>query len=239
MKGSRYCLQRYVNEKPGDLADRLISASPTLTAFDPVRVDWKSPLAGHNYQEYRDDFLDVLGLQQHEAVLREYWPLQGPQWDGLALLPTETTIGVLLVEAKAHPGETESTCGATDPASIATIENALARVQSHMGVTPGVTPSDWMKSSYQLANRLALLYFLNEIARVPAAFRSNATAWNSTDTHSSKSATGAWAWESWTRVRREREPDRMGDGGLDAAATAGARGAAPAPPGEDPPLCER
>jgi len=167
-KGSRYCLQCYVELNPDGFADQIVSASPALTAFDPVRVDWKSPLAREEYQEYRDDFFRYLGLEQHQAALRDYWPLQGPQWDGLALLPSATATGVLLIEAKAHPGETESSCEARSPTSRETIRRALARVQDYMGTTPGVTPDHWMSGTYQLANRLAFLYFLNEIARVPA-----------------------------------------------------------------------
>src|ERR1051326_7172096 len=89
-KGSRYCLQRYVQLRPDDLTDQIICASPALMAFNPAQLEWKSPLSSDKYREYRDDFLDILGLAQHQVALRDYWPLQGPQWDGLGLLPTET-----------------------------------------------------------------------------------------------------------------------------------------------------
>jgi hypothetical protein len=166
-KGSRYCLQRYLRLKPRELGEQLISASPALMAFGPTRVDWKSPLEDSRYQEHRDDFLEVLGFRQLEEALRDFWPWKGPQWDALGLLPTDGATGILLVEAKAHPTETESTCGATSPASIEKIGTALAQVQAHMQIAAGVTPSDWMRGSYQLANRLAFLYFLNEVANVP------------------------------------------------------------------------
>ena len=39
----------------------------------------------------------------------------------------------------------------------------MDRVQKHMGTLP----SDWLDGSYQLANRIAFLYFLNEVVRVP------------------------------------------------------------------------
>jgi hypothetical protein len=162
-KGSQYCLRRYIDLRPDALADQIISASPALMAFGPGRVDWRSPLQCDGYLEYRDDFLRVLGFGEHEEALRYFWPLRGPQWDGLALLPTETATGILLVEAKAHPAETDSDCAAKHPTSIEQIRAAFGRVQRHMGATP----TDWTKGSYQLANRLAFLYFLNEIAQVP------------------------------------------------------------------------
>lgn len=40
---------------------------------------------------------------------------------------------------------------------------AIARTQGFMGVN-GV---DWLQGTYQLANRFAFLYFLNQIAKVP------------------------------------------------------------------------
>jgi hypothetical protein len=124
-------------------------------------------LARQEFREFRDDFLVPLRLEMHQAALRDFWPVQGPQWDALALLPADTATGVLLVEAKAHPGETVSACGATSPASLAKIEAAFALVQGFMRISHTVTPADWMSGSYQLANRLAYLYFLNEIVRVP------------------------------------------------------------------------
>jgi hypothetical protein len=164
LKGSRSCLQRALDLDRDGLSEQILVASSALLAFNPMRVVWESPLASDDYREHRDDFLRVLGLARHEAGLRAFWPSQGPQWDGLALLPTPSTTGVLLVEAKAHPGETRSSCGATAPESRQKIAAAFDQVQSHMGVPTG----DWMSGHYQLANRLAYLYFLNEVAEVPA-----------------------------------------------------------------------
>ena len=71
--------------------------------------------------------------------------------------------GVILVEAKAHPAEMESSCGAENPKSIEAIDRALALVQDHMRVAK----RDWKTRYYQLANRLAFLYFLNNVVKVP------------------------------------------------------------------------
>lgn len=47
-------------------------------------IEWLSPLRTDDYAEYRDAaFLQKLGLAQHAAALKEFWPTRGPQWDGL------------------------------------------------------------------------------------------------------------------------------------------------------------
>lgn len=164
-KGSRLCLQEFVNapQKQATLNDLLISSSPSLLSFGPTEINWRSPLASLNYKEYRDDFLDALGLQQFATILRDFWPAQGPQWDGLAVLTNQAGAkAVLLVEAKAHPAETESSMGATARESIDQIMRAFARTQGFMGVTRG----NWTHGAYQLANRLAFLYCMNELMGV-------------------------------------------------------------------------
>ena len=133
------------------------------STFEQLMADWISPLAREDYREYRDDFLSVLGLAQYYRALRDFWPLWGPQWDGLALLSGKADTGVLLIEAKAHPAETASAGRAANQDSATKIEAAFAQAQRHMGVAP----CDWMRVSYQLANRLAFLYVMNEIAKVP------------------------------------------------------------------------
>ena len=165
-KGSRYCLQRYVEQRPRDLSELIIRSSPILTALESAEVSWLSPLADQNYFEYRDDFLGpmALNLPEHLAALKNFWPDNGPQWDGLALLRSTDGPAVLLIEAKAHPGETRSSCGATSPVSIDRIRARLAEVQAYMGLKP----ADWMNGAYQLANRLAFLYFLHVLCGVPA-----------------------------------------------------------------------
>jgi hypothetical protein len=127
-------------------------------------VRWVSPLSSANYLEYRDDFLEALGLQHHAHKLRSFWPLNGPQWNGLATVDIPTGQAILLVEAKAHPGEVRSSCAAKDPTSIVAIQRGLDEVRVFMGAEP----CDWMHGTYQLANRLAYLYFLQVKCGVPA-----------------------------------------------------------------------
>lgn len=160
--GSRGCLQRAVEHDLASLSDVVVAASPSLAAFGVTTLAWKSPIPKTSFLEYRDDFLEPLGLERHKSRLREFWPSGGPQWDGLAVVPGHERTGYLLVEAKAHPAETGSDCAA-GPDSLALIREALARTQGAMGVAP----RDWTKGAYQLANRLAYLHFLNDIVGEP------------------------------------------------------------------------
>jgi hypothetical protein len=163
-QGSRLCLQRHVDVAPDALSARIVTASPTLLVFAPTAVKWVSPLKADDYLEYRDDFLDALGLFQHGVALRDFWPSGGPQWDGLATVENaRREMGVLLLEAKAHIEEMASDCGAKAPESVAKIDKALAATQRHLGISG----RDWKRGYYQLANRLAFLYFLNVVVRVP------------------------------------------------------------------------
>jgi hypothetical protein len=166
-RGSQYWLQRFVNEAPQELADLLVVHSPSLSSFNPVRVDWHSPLSAHNYYEYRDDILQPFGLAALDHQRQQFWPAGGPQWDALATVvgPADKK-GCLLVEAKANLAETHSSCGARSQASIAHIRRAFATVQEFMGIQ-GVTLETWMQGHYQLANRLAFLYLMNEVLKIP------------------------------------------------------------------------
>lgn len=99
-------------------------------------------------------------------IIKIYSENSGPQtvpngmvWQQLALGER----GVLLIEAKAHPAETKSDSKASYQKSKELISQSFARVQGFMGIEP----LDWSKDFYQLANRIAHLYFFNEILRKP------------------------------------------------------------------------
>ena len=161
-KGSRHCLQHFL-EKDADLLGRLIlSACPELCNLGGRHVQWLSPIAIASYLEYRDDFLAALNLQAYEPMLRAFWPANGPQWDGLATVDVAAGKAVLLIEAKGHPAEVRSSCSARDPRSITAIRRALEEVRTYMGAEA----CDWTRGTYQFANRLAYLYFLQVKCRI-------------------------------------------------------------------------
>lgn len=112
--GSQLQTQLYVNRRTAALDDAVRSGLPELAG---ARLQWRSPLADDAYREYYGTaFLDRLGLLEHTAALKAFWPARGPQRDALALVhePGGTAPGVLLVEGKSYPGELHSSgCQAT------------------------------------------------------------------------------------------------------------------------------
>lgn len=159
--GSQLQTQLYVNKRTAHLDVAIRGAFADLA---DATFDWRSPLAGDHYAEYWDAaFLKLLELDEHVDALARFWPKRGgPHWDALALvtLPGEPNPGVLLVEGKSYPDEMlkGSSAGATDPASMATIEKALAWTQGRLGIPLDIAA--WTGPLYQNANRLAHVYWL-------------------------------------------------------------------------------
>ena len=166
--GSQQHIQTWVNERPDELAAAILSV--LCLRHSPADVDWRSPLAGDRYREYRDGaFLRAVGLERHRTALADFWPSRGPVWDGLAVLPASggDRTAVLLVEAKSYPDEVRgSGCQAgNEDGQLTKIEDALDATARWLGVER--TPA-WTGELYQLANRIAHVYFLREIAGVDA-----------------------------------------------------------------------
>jgi hypothetical protein len=163
-KGSQRQLQDFVNCARSELNIAIFSAIASLPRSEDLC--WRSPLRENEYKEYRDaKFLAAVGQTALSSELRRFWPSGGPVWDALAIVNTGGSRGVLLVEAKAHPEELESSCKAKNPDSVAKIKAALGSTKSWLGVNERL---DWYAQYYQSTNRLAHLYFLREIAKVPA-----------------------------------------------------------------------
>jgi hypothetical protein len=154
-RGSQKWIQSAVNEAAPRALDRLII--PSLGGASTIA--WCSPLAADQFAEYRDAaFLKRIGADHLASELADFWPAGGPQWDALGRSDAED---VLLVEAKAHINEIFSPASAAGETSRQKIEAALAQAAVSMGAVPR---SPWTDTFYQLANRLAHLYFLRKHA---------------------------------------------------------------------------
>ncbi len=149
-RGSQKWIQQGVNSKPCILDELIlprVSGARTIT--------WSSPLADHQYAEYRDtEFLERIGADHLTSSLEKFWPNRGPQWDALATCDEGS---VLLVEAKAHVGELCTTPAQAGADSLEKIQKALNEAISFVGAEPRAS---WSSVFYQLANRIAHLYFL-------------------------------------------------------------------------------
>lgn len=159
-KGSLRAIQWYVNNASARLDAQIQEASR-----DRIKgpIDWRSPLEEDGFAEYGDqEFLDVLGVELPNRALKDFWPKRGPQWDALG----ESRNGqIVLVEAKAHVAEMISPASAASAASLKRIRAALREVATSLGVE---STCEWTGTFYQYTNRLAHLYLLRELNKVPA-----------------------------------------------------------------------
>jgi hypothetical protein len=168
VKGSRFHLQNYVDHNQGKLNELILMSSPSLLAFldKELSITWKSPLKEKNYHEYRNEFLDLsdnwIGKRQE---LENYWAKKGPQWDGIAIVKGKNgQNGLLLVEAKAHLQELHSKIQAGDISKVI-IEQTIKDTKNYVGSNASL--EIWLEQYYQLSNRLAYLYLLNEKIGIP------------------------------------------------------------------------
>jgi len=172
-KGSQFLLQKFVNDYSDSLNQHILSSSSSLLAFlgGDMKITWKSPLVGEDYYEYRDDFLSAYYVEKEQASIvmqkiRQYWPKNGPVWDGIAVVEGKNEKkGLLLVEAKAHIDETISRIQATSPVSIEKIRKSILLAQEGFRSSAEIDP--WLDEYYQLANRLTFLYLLNRKFAIP------------------------------------------------------------------------
>ncbi len=160
-KGSQRWLQIAVNRLPSLIDDPLRVAARLLP---DAEIEWLSPLATECYLELSDDgVLTRLGVELKSRKLKDFWPMRGPRWDGLA----RTSSGdVFLVEAKAHIGEMVSGRCRASAAAHAQISESLREVQR--AIAPGAEQVDWTGTFYQYANRLAHLHLLRMQNQLPA-----------------------------------------------------------------------
>jgi hypothetical protein len=151
-RGSLKWIQQGVNLNSAALSALIL---PKLAGAKTI--NWRSPLAGYQYSEYRDgEFLVQIGADQLVSELERFWPSRGPQWDALAQCDDGS---VLLVEAKAHIGELCTTPSQAGVESLEKIEAALDETASFIGAKPR---APWSSVFYQLANRIAHLHFLRK-----------------------------------------------------------------------------
>ena len=160
LKGSQKWIQKLVNEKP-DLLNSQIKNQLNLQETDTIT--WLSPLAEDEYAEYQDQgFLDLLNIKLTKVSLSDFWPARGPVWDGLGRSETGK---VFLVEAKSHISEVLSSKTGAGVKSLSKIKKSLNETKSFLNST---SEHDWTSTFYQYTNRLAHLYLLRTLNKIPA-----------------------------------------------------------------------
>ncbi len=148
---SEYWLRVMVHEYP-DVLDKAIAEA---FGWRSTIINWRSPRQDDDYAEYYDkEFLDRLDVDELTMPLGEFWPKSGPRWDGLAC----TVDGkLILVEAKAYIEEAVDYRSKASPDALRRIEERLEEAKSAFRATKDAC---WNTPLYQVANRLAHLYYL-------------------------------------------------------------------------------
>jgi len=140
----------------------LLADSPSLKQFArvPAAIDWISPdpVSG---KELKDAAWSKVGLRPPSPQAAGWWPASGPTWDAVAKVTgADGQTGAIFVEAKGRVPEIRSSgCQSRDPTNLTLITHAFHDVQNGLGLPK--TPT-WLGPTYQLANRLAWLWFARE-----------------------------------------------------------------------------
>jgi hypothetical protein len=162
-KRSQLQIQIAVNRHRDELEAKLLDTLPSLADLEPV-LCWSSPLEEDRFREYWDGkLLERIGRPDLIPKLKNFWPVRGPHWDAIAIARSRDGdwLGPVLVEAKSHPGETRSSCGAENERRD-WIERQLVETREWLGV-PAEHEKWWMKGLYQAANRFTFLRWWREV----------------------------------------------------------------------------
>ena len=163
IRGSQKWLQLIVKEYKPIFFREIFREMALLNLNNSEQIEWLSPLEKDDYVEYSDSaFIDQLRVKLNHESLSDFWPNRGPVWDGLAKTDKKD---ILLIEAKSHIGELFSISKAKAKNSLNKISKSLAQTQEFLGVKSHL---DWSTPFYQYTNRLAHLYFLRELNKLPA-----------------------------------------------------------------------
>lgn len=162
-RGSQKWLQLLVKEHKTIIFREIAREMPRLNLNNLDQIEWLSPLEKDGYVEYSDSaFIDQLRVELKHKALVDVWPNGGPVWDGLARTEKDD---LLLFEAKSHIGELKSFLKAEAKNSKKKICQSLTQTQDFLGVKSHL---GWTAPFYQYTNRLAHLYFLRELNKLPA-----------------------------------------------------------------------
>ncbi len=158
-RGSLKDIQILINENPDLLNDLLIKKISTLKNDT---INWLSPLESDDFAEYYDnDFIDLLGLKLTNP-LTAFWPNNGCHWDALG---KSLNGQVFLIEAKANIPEIVSSPSGAKIKSKLVINKSLIETKIFLNINNNI---DWSGKFYQYTNRLANLYFLRIVNKIPA-----------------------------------------------------------------------
>jgi hypothetical protein len=162
--GSEDNLLRYRAEHPAVLNEAILSCLNTPNA----ELTWLYPRDGTCIDGAKE--LEGLEFLDDKIVMdlwRDFWPQTGkqPTWDGAAKLVVGSQTEWILLEAKANWPELCSPPSGAKSTGREKIETAMGTTKNFVKVHRRF---HWLGTYYQYANRLACLYFLTQVAKIPA-----------------------------------------------------------------------
>ncbi len=174
--GSEYQLLRYLGHHRNEL-NKIITENTRLIGElvwldfpkNLRRLSLDSEYVGLNFLKDKvlEDIFTQSDIQKLLSGWEKYWSTNGtqPNWDGVILHKKENQVELVIVEAKAHLGEIESD---TKSASNEKIQKAFIETQKNLNISN----SNWFGKHYQLANRIALVNYLQnnkEVGKINAS----------------------------------------------------------------------
>ena len=134
---------------------RNVLDSAILRAIGGQGIEWLDFPFKQAKKFYDDEWKGLDFLETEHLARKEwssYWPTSGNRqnWDAVGRLRIGGQEEWLLVEAKAHLGELNSSCGASDSGGLPMIRSACEVTKQNMGIDQA---KDWLSPFYQYANR--------------------------------------------------------------------------------------
>jgi hypothetical protein len=154
--GSEYQLLRFLGHHRNWLDEKikkLFNLTDEVLWFDyPLNINnlsWDGESTGIEFLQGHPQFEEI------SRKWKKFWPQTGsPQnWDSICKIDDT----YLLIEAKARLGEVNSDTQASEK-SINIMQQSFNTTREHYKI---ITDSNWTKTYYQMANRIAFIYFLN------------------------------------------------------------------------------
>jgi hypothetical protein len=160
VSGSLRDIQILVNEHPNSFSKAIIKKLNVKSG----KIEWLSPLKEDGYAEYSDSgFINRLGINSLKINLDKFWPKNGPQWDALGKGDKRE---IFLVESNADiPEIVTQGLEARNTKPVRVIKKSLETAKSYLEIK---NKTDWSGTFYQYTNRLAHLYYLRILNRIPA-----------------------------------------------------------------------
>ena len=160
--GSEFQLMRFLGHHRNELNELIHEASKINGAIEwlDFPIDNKR-ISGDGEWKGITCFKDRVEKEKYEEIetkWKDFWPQSGTamNWDGVFRIGDTW----YFVEAKAHKNESYQRCGAKKQESLDKIHKAFEETQEWFQAKPS---EGWIKTDcYQLANRLAFMYFCNK-----------------------------------------------------------------------------